>query len=208
MKRHFILVFIILGLITGCAYFQKKDEPPPLPPIEEVPPPLTMKAEYFKAFPWAALPKPKKDGNDPNTTTYTFKEGDTLESVAQEMMGDANLASGLASYNDISPTGKVAAGDKIVIPNPIIGMSNQILVKAKGEKEFGPPENFDTQLKKGDQYKLKFESNVDGYCYIFRQGPKAVELLYPAKLKTRLKPKKGKKGKKSKGAAASDAGHR
>ena len=197
MKRPLISLFIILGLTAGCAYFQKKDEPPPLPPIEETKPPLTMKGEYFKAFPWSALAKPRKDGNDPDTTTYTFKEGDTLDSVAEKTMGDPGLASGLASSNEISSSSKVPAGDKVVIPNPIIGMSSQIMVKSKGATEFSAPQSFDTQFKKGDEYKFRFESNIDGYCYIFRQGPKAVELLYPAQLK-RLKPQLKKGQKKAK----------
>lgn len=205
MKRPLISLFIILGLISGCAYFQKKDEPPPLPPIEETKPPLSMKGEYFKAYPWAALAKPRKDGNDPDTTTYTFKDEDTLDSVAEKRMGDAGLASGLASYNEISPSSKVPAGDKIVIPNPIIGISSQIMVKSKGEKEFGAAQSFDTKLKKGDDYKFRFEPNVDGYCYIFREGPKGVELLYPAQVK--VQPTKAqskaqlKKGKKAKAPA-------
>jgi LysM domain len=200
MKRPLISLFIILGLISGCAYFQKKDEPPPLPPIEETKPPLTMKGEYFKAYPWAALAKPRKDGNDPDTTTYTFKEGDTLDSVAEKSMGDASLASGLASYNEISPSSKVPAGDKIVIPSPIIGMSSQIMVKSKGEKEFGAPQSFDTKFTKGDEYKFRFEPNIDGYCYIFREGPKGVELLYPAQLK--VQPKAQSKAQLKKGQKA------
>src|SRR5208283_71163 len=100
MKRPLISLFIILGLITGCAYFQKKDETPPLPDIIEPKPPLTMKGEYFKAFPWDALDKPRKDGIDPDTTTYTFEKGDTLDSVAEKTMGDPRLASDLAKYNE------------------------------------------------------------------------------------------------------------
>lgn len=183
MKRPLISLFIILGLISGCAYFQKKDEPPPLPPIEETKPPLSMKGEYFKAYPWAALAKPRKDGNDPDTTPYTSKEGDTLASVAEKEMGDSGLADKLAEYNEIAPSSKVPAGDKIVIPNPIIGMSSQILVKSKGDREFGSAQSFDTKFKKGDEYKFRFEPNVDGYCYIFREGPKGVEMLYPAQVK-------------------------
>jgi hypothetical protein len=197
-------LFIILGLISGCAYFQKKDEPPPLPPIEETKPPLSMKGAYFKAYPWDALAKPRKDGNDPDTTTYTFKDEDTLDSVAEKRMGDAGLASGLASYNEISPSSKVPAGDKIVIPNPIIGISSQIMVKSKGDREFGAAQSFDTKLKKGDEYKFRFEPNVDGYCYIFREGPKGVELLYPAQLKVPPKAQSKaqlKKGKKAKAPA-------
>ncbi len=187
MKRPLISLFIILGLVTGCAYFPKKDEPPPLPEIVETKPPLekTWKAEYFKAFPWDALAKPRKDGNDPDTTTYTVeeKDGETLASIAEKTMGDPGLAKGLAEHNGISQSSKVPTGDKIVIPNPIIGMSNQILVKGKGDPDFGSPQSFETQIKKGDQYKFRFESNVDGYCYILRQGPKGVEFLFPAALK-------------------------
>jgi LysM repeat protein len=205
MKRPLISLFIILGLISGCAYFQKKDEPPPLPEIVETKPPLSMKGEYFKAYPWRALAEPRKDGNDPDTTTYTVEKEDTLESVAEKTMGDAGLAKDLAEYNHVSPSSKVVAGEKIVIPNPIIGMSSQIMVKSKGEKEFGPPQSFDTKFTKGDEYKFKFEPNVDGYCYIFREGPKGVELLYPAQVKA--PPPKAqskaqlKKGKKAKAAA-------
>lgn len=204
MKRPLISLFIVLWLVTGCAYFQKKDEPPPLPDIVETKPPLTLKGEYFKAFPWTALDKPRKDGNDPDTTTYTVnKDGETLASIAEKTMGDPGLAPELATYNGISSS-KVSVGDTIVIPNPIIGMSNQIMVKAKGEKEFGPPQSFvDTQFKKGDQYKFKFESNVYGYCYIFRQGAKKVEFLYPAQVKVQpnaaqLKARQKKGQKKAK----------
>ena len=203
MKRPLISLFIILGLISGCAYFQKKDEPPPLPEIVETKPPLSMKGEYFKAYPWRALAEPRKDGNDPDTTTYTVEKEDTLESVAEKTMGDAGLARDLAEYNHISPSTKVVAGEKIVIPNPIIGMSSQIMVKAKNEKEFGPPQSFDTKFTKGDEYKFKLEPNVDGYCYIFREGPKGVELLYPAQVKvpptkaqSKAQLKKGQKAKK------------
>jgi hypothetical protein len=206
MKRPLISLFVILGLITGCAYFQKKDEPPPLPPIEETKPPLEMKAEYFKAFPWSALAKPRKDGNDPDTTTYTFKEGDTFDSVAEKIMGDPRLGSELANYNEISPSSKVPVGDKIVIPNPIIGMSSQIMVKSKGSPEFGTPQSFDnTQFKTGDEYKFRFESDVDGYCYIFRQGPpKGVEMLYPPQIKgqTKALTKAQSKAQLKKGAKA------
>jgi hypothetical protein len=199
MKRPLISLFIILGLVTGCAVFQKPDVPPPLPPIEEPKPqPLTLKGEYFKAFPWKALAEPRKDGNDPDSTTYEFKSGDTLENVAEKTMGDPGLAGELASYNHISPSSKPPVGDKIVIPNPIIGMSNQIMVKSKGEKEFGPAQSFDTQFKKGDEYKFRFEPNVDGYCYIFREGsPKGVEFLYPAALK--VQPRAQTKAQQKKG---------
>jgi hypothetical protein len=185
MKRPFIafLIILILGLISGCAYLQKKDEPPPLPPIEETKPPLTMKSKYFEAFPWDDLAKPRKDGNDPDTFTYTAKGEDTIDSIAENWMGNAGLAKGLATYNDLPPGQRITAGDKIVIPHPIIGISSQVKVKAKGEREFGPPRPFNTDFQKGDQYKLRFESNVDGYLYVFRQGAKGVDVLYPASVR-------------------------
>ena len=132
MKRSLILIMIILipGLIAGCGYFQKKDEPPPLPPIEETKPPLTMKSDYFKAYPWNDLAKPRKDGNDPDTTVYTVKEGDTLDKIAENLMGNSSMARDLASYNDLPATDRLAAGDKVIIPNPIIGMSSQMLIKS------------------------------------------------------------------------------
>jgi hypothetical protein len=101
----------------------------------------------------------------------------------------------LAAYNDMSDSSKPAVGNKIVIPNPILGISSEIEVKKKGEKEFGPPQPFDTELKNGDAYKLRFESNVNGYCYVFRVTPKGAEMLYPA-APPKLPVKKGKKGKK------------
>jgi LysM repeat protein len=186
MKRRVIPSFIILilGLTAGCTYFTKKDEPPPLPPIEETKPPLKTKAEYFKSFPWSALAKPKKDGNDPDTSLYTFKEGDTLESVAEKEMGARGMAAQLAEFNDLTSPSSVTTGDKIVIPNPFIGVNSQIEVKAKKEKEFGPPQPFETELKKGDHYRMIFESNVDGYLYVFRESLKTgVTMLYPAKSK-------------------------
>lgn len=192
--RVILLSVLILGLTTGCAYFQKKDEPPPLPPIEETKPPLTLKGAYFKSFPWSELPKPLKDGNDPDTFTFTAKEGDTVESIAEKNMGNPALASGLATYNALSSPTSVPVNEKIVIPYPIIGMSSQLMVKEKGEKDFTRTEPFSTELKKGDQYKFRFEPNINGYCYIFREGAKGVELLYPAKVtKPDLKDKKGKK---------------
>jgi hypothetical protein len=191
MKRSFILLLFVLVVmtITGCAYLQTKDEPPPLPPIEETKPPLTMKKGYFDHFPWDGLAKARKDGNDPDTTLYTMKDGDTLESVATNTMGDPALAGGLERYNELSsPTG-VKSGDKLVIPYPIIGMSSTIMIKAKGEPDFGNAKTFPVELKKGDQYQLKFEPNASGYAYVFRKGAKGVTLLYPA-------PAKKGKGKK------------
>jgi LysM repeat protein len=177
------LLIVITALMTGCAYFQKKDEPPPLPPIEETKPPLTMKSDYFKSYPWGQLPKPRKDGNDPDTTTYTVKEGETLESVAENLMGDPSLAAGLASFNDLSSPSSVKSGEKIVIPYPIIGVNSEIMVKSKGESDFGTPRRFGVEFKKGDEYKLRFEPNVDGYIYALRKGAKGLEYLYPAQVK-------------------------
>jgi LysM repeat protein len=196
MKRSLILILIILipGLIVGCGYFQKKDEPPPLPPIEETTkPPLTMKSDYFKAYPWKDLSKPRKDGNDPDTTVYTVKEGDTLDKIAENWMGNAGTAQALASYNDLSATDRLAAGDKVVIPNPIIGISGQMLIKGKKETDFTPAKAFDVEIKPGDQYKMRFESNVNGYAYILREDPKGIEFLYPAPVK--VAPKRGKREK-------------
>lgn len=186
MKRPLIIcsVILTLGLITGCSYFQPKDVPPPLPPIEEPKPPLTMKKDYFNSFPWEALPKAQKDGNDPDTWIYALKEGDTLEGVAEKQMGDSAMAERLASYNELPSPSSVVPGDKIVIPYPIIGVSSQIMLKHKGEKGFGPPERFGVEFKKGDEYKLRFETNVNGYLYVFRKGLKEVAFLYPSRAKT------------------------
>jgi hypothetical protein len=184
MNRLFIaaIAIITVGTMTGCAIFQKKDEPPPLPPIEETKPPLSLRGEHFKSYPWDQLPKPLKDGNDPDTFVYTAKEGDTLDSVAEKSMGDTTLAPGLASYNQLSPSMEVKVGEKIIVPYPIIGVSNQLAVKRKGDKKFGEPVAFGTELKKGDEYKLRLESNVNGHLYVFREGPKETTMLYPALL--------------------------
>jgi hypothetical protein len=202
MKRCVIpcVVILVLGLSAGCSYFRKPDEPPPLPPIEEKKPPLKMKSDYFKAFPWSALSKPHKDGNDPDSTLYSFKEGDTLESVAEKEMGSRGAAAGLADYNELSSPNTVTVGEKIVIPFPIVGVSSHIRIKGKSDKEFGPSETFDVEFKKADQYKMVFESNVDGYLYVLREGAKeGVAMLFPASTKTSTK--KSAKGKKGKAAA-------
>jgi len=191
MKRPLAIgvIFLLVGMAAGCSYLQKKDEPPPLPPIEETKPPLTMKSEYFKSYPWLELTKPKKDGNDPDTITYTAKDGDTLVTVAEKIMGDPGLAKGLADFNQLPSDSSLAPGDKVIIPYPIIGMSSRIKIKSKGDKEFGDPKPFPPLFTKGDEYKLRFESNVNGYCYVFRKETKGVAILYPAQVK------KGKKGK-------------
>jgi len=191
MKRSLILILIILipGLIAGCGYFQKKDEPPPLPPIEEPKPPLTMKSDYFKAYPWKDIAK--KDSNDPDTTAYSVKEGDTLEKIAESWMGNSSMDRDLASYNGLSASDRLAAGDKVIIPHPIIGMSSQMLIKSKKETEFASAKAFDVEFKPGDQYKMRFESNVNGYAYILREDPKGTEFLYPAPVK--VPPKRGKR---------------
>ena len=142
-----------------------------------------MKSGHFKGFPWDELPEPQKDGNDVDTTTYILKDGDTLEIVAEKRMGDPGMADRLASYNELPSPSAAKPGDKIVIPNPILGVSSQIMVKEKGEKEFGPPKPFGVTFKKGDRYKLQFESNVNGYCYILRKGLKDVAFLFPPKKK-------------------------
>lgn len=185
MKRSFffLLGVMTVGIISGCAYFQKKDEPPPLPPIEEVKPPLSMKSDYFQSFPWSSLQSPKKDGNDPETITVTVKDGDSIESIAESMMGSSGMAPGLAAYNKMSSSATLHPGDKIVIPNPIIGVSSKIAVKSKGSKDFGEAEKMGVTFKKGDEYKLRFETNTNGFLYVFRKGAKGVSLLFPAPLK-------------------------
>lgn len=202
MKRSFIFfcMYLLIGLVTSCGYLPKKDEPPPLPPIEEPKPPLKMKTDYFRAFPWDELPKPNKDGNDPNTKLHTWREGDTFESVAETEMGDVALGPKLAAYNDLIDPSKMVAGDKVVIPNPIIGLSSQMVVKRKGEKEFGSPAPLDIELKKGDEYKFRFEPNVNGFLYVFREGSKGLEILYPAP------EKKAKRGTKRDTLIVADSG--
>jgi hypothetical protein len=197
MMRRLVLFTLILAvaLTTGCSYFQKPEPPPPLPPIEEPKPPLKMKSEYFNSFPWEDLSKPQETGNEPDTWTYTFKEGDTLESVAEKQMGDGSMADRLASYNDLTSPSTVTPGKTIVIPDPIIGASSKIMVKHKGEKEFGTPEPFGVEFKKGDEYKFRFETNVDGHLYVFRRGPKGVLYLYPERIMPPKKPKRGKRDK-------------
>ncbi len=189
-------IILILGLIAGCSYFQlKPDPPPPLPPIVDVKPPLKLKSTHFKGFPWDDLPEPQKDGNDVDTTTYILKEGDTLKIVAEKRMGDPEMAEKLAAYNELPSLDAVKPGDKIVIPNPILGVSGEIMVKPKGDKEFGTPKPFGVEFQKGDQYKLKFETNVKGYCYILRQGLKKVVFLYPLKAEP-AKPKPKPRGRR------------
>jgi LysM repeat protein len=178
--------------MAGCTYFQPKDEPPPLPPIEETKPPLKLHGSQFKSFPWDELPKPLKDGNDPDTFVYTVKKGETLKDVAEKNMGDPSLAAGLASYNGLSSP-DVSEGEKIVIPDPIIGVVARILVKRKGAKEFSGPKPFNTEMSKGDEYRLSFETNVNGYLYIFRKGPKETTMLFPA----RPARKPGRRGRRS-----------
>lgn len=185
MKRSFLLLLgvVTFGILSGCAYFQKKDEPPPLPPIEEVKPPLSLKGDHFNSFPWSSLQTPKKDGNDPDTITVTVKDNDTLESISESMMGSAGMSPGLAAFNKLSSSATLSPGDKVTIPNPIIGASSKISVKSKGSKEFGDPQNFGVTFKKGDEYKLRFESNVNGFMYVFRKSAKGVNILFPAALK-------------------------
>lgn len=178
-----IVAAVIVGLACGCSYFNKPEPPPPLPPIEEPskPPLEQLKGEYFDSFPWKELPKPLKDGTDPQVWTYTFKEGDTLETVAEKQMGDPALAAGLAEFNDISATLEVPVGDKILVPYPIVGISSKIIARKKGERSFGEPLPFDTLLDKGDRYKLRFEPNVNGYLYVLKEDTKDISMLYPAK---------------------------
>lgn len=197
MKRTpaVIIVISVLGLVAGCSWWPRQPvEPPPLPPIDDVRPPLTMKGEYFKAFPWKELPKIRKDESDPNASDYTFKDGDTLESVAERFMGSPAMAADLAEYNQL-PSRTVPVGQKIVIPHPIVGVTGEIVVKAKGEKAFGSPQSFTVQFKKGDQYKMRFVSNVNGHLYVLRQGAKGVDVLYPAPAPAQVK--RGKRGKRA-----------
>lgn len=186
MKRPlgYILITLILGLTIGCTtFFAKKDVPPPLPPVIETKPPLKVTTKCFDEFPWKELSPAKKDGNDPDTTTVTLKEGQTLESVAEEMMGNPAMAEELASFNSLPGASSAKAGDQIVVPNAIIGVKSQIMIKPKGSKQFEDPVPFGVEFKKGDQYKLRFESNVNGHCYIFRKGIKEVTPLYPVRAK-------------------------
>ena len=140
MKKSFILFFALVffeSLISGCALFPKPEPPPPLPPIEEPKPPLKVKPDQFSAFPWSELGKPNKDGNEPNTKMHTWRDGETFASIAEDEMGNSAWGNDLSKYNDLSDSGKVTSGDKIVVPNAIIGLQSQMVIKRKGERTFG-----------------------------------------------------------------------
>lgn len=183
---HISFLLVILGcafvLATSCSRIPiTPDDPeqPPLPPIVEKKPPLKMKSQYFNTFPWDELDKPEKDGNDKDTYIYVMKDGETLENVAKEQMGDPGLAPGLATYNGVSPTLEATGDEKLVIPYPIIGVKCEILIKPKGADEVDPPKNFESELKEGDQFRFRFESNIAGYCYIFRETARSTSMLFP-----------------------------
>ncbi len=183
-RISFLLAIVCCAFVlaTNCSRIPiTPDEPeqPPLPPIVEKKPPLKMQSQYFNTFPWDELDKPEKAGNVQDAYTYVMKDGETLETVAKEQMGDAGLAPGLATYNGVSPTLKATDDEKLVIPYPIIGMKCEILIKPKGADEVDPPKNFESELKEGDQFRFRFESNVSGYCYIFRETARSTSMLFP-----------------------------
>ncbi len=182
------------GFFSGCAIVPSKpDEVPPLPKIEEPkpPPPLTLKGSHFQAFPWDEI-KLRKDGTDPDTTVYTFTHDDTLDKVAEARMGDSALAVGLARFNEIIDANSIKEGDKIIIPDPIVGVQSRLVVKGKGDKEFGEPQPLDHKLSAGDYYKLRFEPNVNGYLYVYKTGVKGTVQLFP-EVKPPAQKKRGRK---------------
>jgi hypothetical protein len=178
----FGLVLLTWSLFSGCALVPKPDDPPPLPKVEEPKPtpPLTLKGDHFKAFPWDELPKMRKEGTDPDTTVYVCRSDESLDKVAEEQMGDRTLAGGLARFNELADPKGVKEGEKLIIPFPIIGVSSQMVVKGKDDKDFGQPQPIGYKLAKGDQYKLRFETNVNGYLYVYRTGMKGTTQLFPA----------------------------
>ncbi|MEW6351592.1 MAG: hypothetical protein AB1646_21280 [Thermodesulfobacteriota bacterium] len=187
MKRSLAGALLTLTCLTwvffsGCAIIPRQSDPetPPLPEIKkpEPPPPLTLKGEHFGAFPWSGV-KLRKDGTDPDTTSYTFAHDDTFDKVAEKMMGDSTLGPDLAKFNETEDPNSIKEGDKIVIPDPIIGVKSQLVVKGPRDKEFGDPEPFDHTFSKGDHYKFRFEPNVNGYLYVFRSGLKGTVMLFP-----------------------------
>ena len=127
------------------------------------------------------LQSPKKDGNDQDTITVTVKEGETLDGIAESMMGNASQAQWTLPHTTSRHRQTVLVREtnwKFLIQLSASAVSND---QVEGTR-FSEPENFGTPFKKGDQYKLRFESNVDGNLYVYRKGVKGV-VVVPAPLK-------------------------
>lgn len=58
------------------------------------------------------------------SSTYTAKAGDTLNSIATAMWGDASLWYLIADANGLSGPGAIAAGMRLVIPNKVANLHN------------------------------------------------------------------------------------
>jgi hypothetical protein len=186
------MVTVVL-FASSCAYIPIKteDEPPPLPPIAETKkPPLEVKPIHFREFPWDELEKPTGDQTPNNTYIYTVKEGDTLESIAREQMGDASLSVGLATYNGLSSNMRVSEGENLIIPYPIVGIKSEVLVKPKDDDEL-IPDTFEREFNDKDEFRMRFEPNVDGHCYIFRVTSRSTSMLYPYKEEKPRRPRPG-----------------
>jgi LysM repeat protein len=63
--------------------------------------------------------------NAAGSTSYTVKEGDTLQSIAQAMYGDASLWYRIADANGLSsPSASLQAGTRLSMPNQVGGLHN------------------------------------------------------------------------------------
>lgn len=99
---------------------------------------------------------------------YRVREGDTLFSIAQRILGDPYHARLLQEVNGISDPLSVAPGRSIQVPVPALGIlyslekvDNCDLVSVNEQQSFRP----------GDRFKLRLSANIEGYAYLFNRRP-------------------------------------
>lgn len=113
--------------------------------------------------------------------TYQVKPGDTLTQIAQNYLGNANMAYALASLNGIANPDQIQVGQTLQIPRPRIGLQYKIEVLQPTANGCAIGEVDDHHVfKSGDRFRFRLRSNVNGHLYVFNKGSSNNRyLLYP-----------------------------
>lgn len=100
--------------------------------------------------------------------SYQPKAEDTLFHIARRFLGDPYQAQLIARMNGIEDPFRLDRSKKLRIPLPAFGLLYDIETNRECELAIPGP---DGKYRSGDRFRLRVSTNIDGYVYVFNQGP-------------------------------------
>ena len=100
--------------------------------------------------------------------SYWVREGDTLFSIAQRLLGDPYQARLLQQVNGIEDPLRIESGRSIQVPVPALGILYSI---QKQDNCDLLDVNEQHLFRAGDRFRLRLTTNIEGYLYVFNRQP-------------------------------------